>query len=72
LRDQHERSGPGATRCRPLGGQIVAITPDLQHFTTALKADAAAKPFPILTDIDNGYALTLNFAIFVGLGCRSS
>jgi hypothetical protein len=69
LRDQHERSGPG-TRCRPLGGQIVAITPDLQH--TALKADAAAKPFPILTDIDNGYALTLNFAIFVGLGCRSS
>jgi len=51
----------------PLGGQIVAITPDLQHFTTALKADAAAKPFPILTDIDNGYALSLNLAIFVGL-----
>jgi peroxiredoxin len=51
----------------PLGGQIVAITPDLQHFTTALKADAAAKPFPILTNIDNGYALSLNLAIFVGL-----
>jgi peroxiredoxin len=51
----------------PIGGQIIAITPDLQHFTTALKADAAAKPFPILTDIDNGYVLTLNLAIFVGL-----
>jgi len=50
----------------PIGGQIVAITPDLQHFTTALKADAAAKPFPILTDVDNGYALSLNLAIFVG------
>jgi peroxiredoxin len=50
----------------PIGGQIVAITPDLQHFTTALKTDAATKPFPILTDIDNGYALSLNLAIFVG------
>jgi peroxiredoxin len=51
----------------PIGGQIVAITPDVQHFATALKSDAAAKPFPILTDIDNGYALSLNLAIFVGL-----
>jgi peroxiredoxin len=51
----------------PIGGQIVAVTPDLQHFATALKSDAAAKPFPILTDFDNGYALSLNLAIFVGL-----
>lgn len=51
----------------PIGGQIVAITPDLQHFATALKSDAAAKPFPILTDVDNGYALSLNLATFVGL-----
>jgi len=29
----------------PIGGQIVAITPDLQHFATALKSEAAAKPF---------------------------
>jgi peroxiredoxin len=50
-----------------IGGQIVAITPDLQHFATALKSEAAAKPFPILTDVDNGYALSLNLAIFVGL-----
>jgi peroxiredoxin len=54
----------------PIGGQIVAITPDLQHFTTLLKADAAAKPFPILTDIDNGYALSLNLAIYLGLEMR--
>ncbi len=51
----------------PIGGQIIAITPDLQHFATALKSDASAKPFPILTDVDNGYALSLNLAIFVGL-----
>ncbi|MCI0601221.1 MAG: AhpC/TSA family protein [Beijerinckiaceae bacterium] len=51
----------------PIGGQIIAITPDLQQFATALKSDAAAKPFPVLTDIDNGYALSLNLAIFVGL-----
>jgi peroxiredoxin len=51
----------------PIGGQIVAVTPDLQHFATALKSDAAAKPFPILTDVDNGYALSLNLAVFVGL-----
>ena len=51
----------------PIGGQIVAITPDLQHFATALKSEAAVKPFPILTDVDNGYALSLNLAIFVGL-----
>jgi peroxiredoxin len=51
----------------PIGGQIVAITPDLQHFATALKSEAAAKPFPILSDVDNGYALSLNLAIFVGL-----
>lgn len=55
------------TEVEPFGGQIVAITPDLQHFATALKSDAVAKPFPILTDVDNGYALSLNLAIFVGL-----
>jgi peroxiredoxin len=51
----------------PFGGQIVGITPDLQRFAKMLKSDAAAKPFPILTDVDNGYALSLNLAVFVGL-----
>lgn len=50
----------------PLGGQIIAITPDLAHFSMALKTEAKAKPFPILTDVDNGYALSLGLAIYVG------
>ncbi|HEX9905936.1 MAG TPA: peroxiredoxin-like family protein [Propylenella sp.] len=47
------------------GGQIVAIVPDMQKFTSELKADSGA-PFPILTDIDNGYALSLNLLVWVG------
>ena len=44
---------------------IVAIVPDRQKFSMWLKSDAKA-PFPILTDIDNGYAMTLGLAIYVG------
>lgn len=51
----------------PIGAHIVAIAPDLQRFTLALQGDAQSRPFSILTDIDNGYALSLNLAIFVGL-----
>ena len=47
------------------GGQIAAIMPDQQHFTSELKAEVEA-PFPILSDMDNGYALSLNLAIWVG------
>jgi peroxiredoxin len=47
-----------------LGAQIVAITPEVEHFTAELKSDARA-PFPILTDLDNGYALQLNLAIWI-------
>ena len=47
------------------GGQIVAIMPDRQKFTAELKSSADL-PFPILTDMDNGYALSLNLAIWVG------
>ena len=50
----------------PLGAQIVAITPDLQQFTVSMKSEAKERPFPVLTDIDNGYALSLNLAIYVG------
>jgi len=46
-------------------GQIVAITPDRQEFSIAFKTDSLAQ-FPILTDLDNGYALSLNLAIWVG------
>lgn len=47
------------------GGQIAAIMPDREHFAAELKAEAYA-PFPILTDFDNGYALSLNLAFWVG------
>ncbi len=47
------------------GGQIAAIMPDTQHFTAEFKAEADA-PFPVLSDIDNGYAMSLNLAFWVG------
>jgi peroxiredoxin len=47
------------------GGRIVAIMPDRQRFVSELKS-AGKVPFPILTDMDNGYALSLNLAIWLG------
>jgi len=47
------------------GGQIVAIMPDRQKFVAELKARSQV-PFPILTDMDNGYAMSLNLAIWIG------
>jgi peroxiredoxin len=44
------------------GAQLVLITPELQKFTRKLKADVNAS-FPILSDLDNGYALELSLAI---------
>jgi peroxiredoxin len=44
---------------------IAAIVPDRQKFTLWLKSDARA-PFPVLTDVDNGYAMSLGLAIYVG------
>jgi peroxiredoxin len=38
--------------------------PELQQFTAQFRADAGA-PFPVLTDLDNGYALSLNLAIWL-------
>ena len=47
------------------GGQIAAIMPDREQFTAEIKAESEA-PFPILSDPDNGYALSLNLAFWVG------
>jgi len=47
------------------GGQIVAIMPDRQKFIADFKSESNV-PFPILTDMDNGYALSLNLIIWVG------
>jgi len=44
---------------------IAAIVPDRQRFAVWLKSDAKA-PFPVLTDMDNGYAMSLGLAICVG------
>jgi len=44
---------------------VAAIVPDRQKFAMWLKSDAKA-PFPILTDMDNGYAMTLGLAFYVG------
>ena len=46
-------------------GEIVAIIPDRQKFAADLKLQSNV-PFPILTDTDNGYALSLNLTIWVG------
>jgi peroxiredoxin len=47
------------------GGQVVAIMPETQAFAAKFKAEGAV-PFPVLTDLDNGYALSLNLAIWLG------
>jgi peroxiredoxin len=47
------------------GGQVLAIVPERQRFTALLKADIGAT-FAVLTDMDNGYALSLNLAVWVG------
>lgn len=44
--------------------QIVAISSELQKYTRTLQAEAGAR-FPFLSDIDGGYALSINLAIWV-------
>lgn len=52
-------------RIRALGADVVAIMPETQEYAAKFKAEAGA-PFPVLTDLDNGYALSLNLAIWLG------
>ena len=63
LAQMHERAA--AT-----GGQIVAITPERQSYTRRQKAEAGAG-FKVLSDIDNGYALSLNLAIWIDTGMQT-
>lgn len=53
------------SRIDALGARMVAIVPDRQPFAAEMKADSHVG-FPILTDMDNGYAMSLNLAIWVG------
>src|SRR5215468_11258734 len=48
------------------GSQIVAIMPDRQQFAEEFRTELNAR-FPILTDMDNGYALSLNLVFWVGM-----
>jgi peroxiredoxin len=47
------------------GGQIAAILPERQQFAAEVKSAAQAE-FPILIDTDNGYAMSLGLAVWVG------
>jgi peroxiredoxin len=47
------------------GARMVAIIPDRERFAAEMKRDAQAT-FPVLSDMDNGYAMSLNLAIWVG------
>ena len=47
------------------GGSLVAITPERRRYATQLRNEAAMNA-PVLSDIDNGYALSLNLAFWVG------
>ncbi len=46
------------------GAKIVAISPESRKYSQRLAADSNNR-FLILTDVDNGYALALNLAIWV-------
>jgi peroxiredoxin len=50
---------------KTLGAQTVAIMPETQEFTGKFQTESGV-PFPVLTDLDNGYALSLNLAIWLG------
>jgi peroxiredoxin len=47
------------------GAHLAAIMPEVQRFAGQFKAEGQVQ-YPVLTDIDNGYALSLNLAIWVG------
>jgi peroxiredoxin len=47
------------------GAHLAAIMPERQQFAARFKAEGQVR-YPVLTDIDNGYALSLNLAIWLG------
>ena len=50
---------------RNAGAQVLAITPERQTFANAL-ITRCNLDFPVLCDIDNGYALSLGLAVWFG------
>ena len=53
------------SRMDALGARMVAIVPEKAPFAAEMKFDSNVR-FPILSDMDNGYALSLNLAIWIG------
>src|SRR5262249_29796445 len=47
------------------GANLAAIMPQRQRFAAVFKSEGEVR-YPVLTDMDNGYALSLNLAIWVG------
>jgi peroxiredoxin len=56
--------GEIADRAAAKGARIVAICPESRKYSQQLSEDSGDR-FPVLTDVDNGYALALNLAIWV-------
>ena len=52
-------------RIEATGARLVAIIPDRERFAAEMREDCNVS-FPILSDMDNGYAMSLNLAIWVG------
>lgn len=48
-----------------LGATLIAITPEVEQFSAELKRQSEVA-FPVLSDMDNGYAMLLNLAFYVG------
>ena len=48
-----------------LGAELVVITPEIERFNAELRSSVGAR-YAILSDMDNGYALMLNLAFYVG------
>jgi peroxiredoxin len=61
-------------QARPLiaeaGGKVVAIIPDRERYAAIIRSEADAS-FPVLTDMDNGYAMSLNLVFWVGEEMRT-
>jgi peroxiredoxin len=47
------------------GGAVLAITPDRQRYVRALKKELGL-PFPVLSDMDNAYAMSLGLVVWCG------
>jgi peroxiredoxin len=47
------------------GAEVVAIIPERQQYATEFKIDGRI-PFPVLIDMDNGYAMSLNLTFWMG------